>query len=89
MKTIDRIRIAYKKLKATVFFDKTQLPLRDQLVLYEDRIEEKLSKLEQALVFGVDWDETEKDILNSIGVLVYPKKLKSVDDDMAIFNTKL
>lgn len=87
MKTIDRIRIAYKKLKATVFFDKTQLPLRDQLVLYEDRIEEKLSKLEQALVFGVDWDETEKDILNSIGVLVYPKKLKSVDDDMAIFNS--
>ena len=70
-----------------MFFDKTQLPLRDQLVLYEDHIEEKLSKLEQALVFGVDWDETEKDILNSIGVLVYPKKLRSVDDDMAIFNS--
>lgn len=41
MKNIDRLRIAYKKLKATAFFDKTQLPLRDQIVLYEDQIEEK------------------------------------------------
>lgn len=43
MNNIDRLRIAYKKLKGTVFFDKTQLPLRDQLVLYEENIEEKLS----------------------------------------------
>ena len=87
MKNIDRLRIAYKKLKATVFFDKTQLPLRDQLVLYEENIEEKLSSLEQALFLGIDWDETEKKILDSVGVLVYPKKLKPVDEDMAIFNS--
>lgn len=87
MKNIDRLRIAYKKLKATVFFDKTQLPLRDQLVLYEENIEEKLSSLEQALFLGIDWDETEKEILDSVGVLVYPKRLKPVDEDMAIFNS--
>lgn len=87
MRNIDRLRIAYKKLKATVFFDKTQLPLRDQLVLYEDNIEEKLSALEQALFHGVGWDEAEKTILDSIGVLIYPKRLKTVDDDMAIFNS--
>lgn len=87
MKNIDRLRIAYKKLKATVFFDKTQLPLRDQLVLYEENIEEKQSSLEQALFLGIDWDETEKKILDSVGVLVYPKKLKPVDEDMAIFNS--
>lgn len=70
-----------------MFFDKTQLPLRDPHVLYEDQIEKKLSKLKEALFLGVDWEETEKGILDSIGVLVYPKKLKSVDDDMAIFNS--
>ena len=83
----DRLRIAYKKLKAAVFFDKTQLPLRDQLVLFEDRIEKKLAGLESALFDGVDWEKTEKEILDSIGVLVYPKKLIPVDDDMAIFNS--
>lgn len=31
----DRVKIAHKKLKASIYFDKTQLPLRDQLVTYE------------------------------------------------------
>ena len=29
------VRIAYKKLKANLYFDKTQLPRRDRLVLFE------------------------------------------------------
>ena len=35
LKFSERVKIAYKKLKASVYFDKTQLPLRDQLVTYE------------------------------------------------------
>jgi hypothetical protein len=38
MEHIEKLRIAYKKLKSSVFFDKTTLPLRDQLVLYEGQI---------------------------------------------------
>ena len=33
----ERVKIAYKKLKASVYFDKTQLPLRDQLIVYESQ----------------------------------------------------
>lgn len=50
-------------------------------------MKKKLSKLEQAFFYGYDWDETVKEILDSVGVLVYPKKLKPVDEDMAIFNS--
>lgn len=88
MKDIERLRIAFKKLKAATFFDKTQLPMRDSLVLYEDdMIDEKLFNLEQALFQGEQWEETEELILDSIGVLIYPKSMKSVDDQTAIFNS--
>ena len=60
MKDIERLRIAFKKLKAATFFDKTQLPMRDSLVLYEDdMIDDKLFNLEQALFQGEQWEETE------------------------------
>lgn len=35
MQTIDLVRIAFRKLKAHVFFDKTTLPLRDKIVEFE------------------------------------------------------
>ena len=88
MKDIERLRIAFKKLKATIFFDKTQLPMRDSLVLYENEmIDDKLFSLEQALFHGIKWEETEQEILDSIGVLIYPKSMKAVDDQTAIFNS--
>lgn len=88
MKDIERLRIAFKKLKATIFFDKTQLPMRDSLVLYENEmIDDKLFGLEQALFHGIKWEETEQEILDSIGVLIYPKSMKAVDDQTAIFNS--
>ena len=83
----EKLRIAYKKLKSNVFYDKYLLPLRDQLVLYESQIESKLAELESALFYGAGWEEKEKQILESIDVLVYPKKLKPVDEDLAIFNS--
>lgn len=87
MDHIEKLRIAYKKLKSSVFFDKTLLPLRDQLVLCEDRLENQLTELELALFRGEGWEETERRILESIEVLIYPKKLTPVEEDLAIFNS--
>ena len=65
---------AYKKLKSSVFFDKTQLILRDKIVEYEVSSEfdsqfEKLSKRMES----EDWE----DIINSIGFISYPKSIKN------------
>ena len=91
MKTVDdleRVKIAYKKFKASLYFDKTQLPLRDRVVLFEqDGIEEKLRELCGALMDGTNWENYEQRILDQIGVLLYPKSLKSIADDTAIFNS--
>lgn len=88
MRNSDRIRIAYKKWKAALFFDKTQMPLRDRAVIFEgDRIEEKLNKIEAALFNGDGWEEMKDQILDSVGVLVYPKKLKNIKQDTVIFNS--
>ena len=49
MDDLERLKIAYKKLKSNVFFDKTQLPLRDRLVQDEAKIEKLLSELNASL----------------------------------------
>ena len=87
MDDLERLRIAYKKLKATVFFDKTQLPLRDRLVQDEAEIDSLLLQLKAALFDNRQWEETEETILNTIGVLLYPKSLIPVDDRTAVFNS--
>lgn len=87
MEFIDRVRIAYKKLKATTFFDKTLLPLRDDIVSFEETVEDELFRMANALLCGEDWDGYQKDILDAIDVLVYPKKLVSIKEDTAIFNS--
>lgn len=87
MENLERVKIAYKKFKANLYFDKAQLPLRDRVVLFEqDGIEEKLQELCRALMSGADWEQYEERILSQIGVLLYPKKLKSQSDDTVIFN---
>ncbi len=87
MQNLDRIRIAYKKLKANIYHDKTQLPLRDRVVLFEkEGIEEKLGELKKALIDGEKWEDYQKDILDQIGILLYPKSLNPIADDTAIFN---
>jgi len=44
MITLDDMNIAYKKLKANVYYDKTQLVLRNSIVEYESRYK-NLNKL--------------------------------------------
>lgn len=63
---------AYKKLKSSVFFDKTQLILRDKIVEYEVSSEfdpqfEKLSKRIESEDLG--------DIIDSIGFISCPKSI--------------
>lgn len=72
------VQAAFKKLKSSVFFDKTQLVLRDKIVKYESEgnIEDKLSKLAQR----IDSGETEfEDLICSINVLAFPKTVSDND----------
>ena len=77
---LELIKQSFKKLKSSVFFDKTQLVLRDKLVAYETSpdFENNLSELAtKILSLNLDWDE----IINSINVLTFPKKINRGDND--------
>lgn len=93
LKTIDWVQRAYKKLKHSVYFDKTQLPLVDEIVKYETTgeksIDEQLADLADILESNdkSKWDDLVSDIIEKMGILVYPKKLKSWSDSHVIFNT--
>jgi hypothetical protein len=87
----EQIRIAYKKLKASVYFDKTLLPLRDRIVAFEGPdASTKLSDL-YANLKSEDckkWEIYKANILNKIDVLVFPKKLMDwSEENQIIFNT--
>ncbi|WP_446787740.1 hypothetical protein, partial [Macellibacteroides fermentans] len=78
------IDLAYKKLKSSVYFDKTLLPLRDELVNYEgsNDVNLKLDELYSNLCQenGQAWEAYETTILTVISTYIYPKKLiKSVN----------
>lgn len=89
MPLVERVRICYKKLKASVYFDKTLLPLRDNIVTFESAdIEEKLEKLAEYLESDDDqaWQLYSKAIINAINAWVYPKKLNDPSSTKIIFN---
>ena len=45
------IKIAYKKLKANIYFDKTQLPLRNKIVDFElNDFEKNIKEMNDALL---------------------------------------
>ena len=87
------VSIAYKKLKASVYFDKTLLPLQGKIVKFEDKnIGKKLKKLTEKLDGGDKaWDEYAQRILKEIDVLVYPKKLynSKEDDEQKKYKSKI
>lgn len=67
--TIEWVRKAYKKLKGSVYFDKTQLPLLHDIVCFEGNgIENELAKLVGALDSSEDdaWDDFSEDICSKI-----------------------
>lgn len=85
----ERIEIAYKKLKASVYFDKTQLPLRDRITTYEDNtIKDKLEHMATILSAPEDeWEAYKTGIICSVAAFVFPKTLAPIPQDMVIFNS--
>ena len=77
----DLFRKAYKKLKSTAYYDKTNLHLRDRIAEAENTlnitIEERLKDLQQAFVASdsTKWERKKEDILKSISCRLLPKRL--------------
>ena len=89
LKFSERVKIAYKKLKASVYFDKTQLPLRDQLVTYErEEIESQLNTLVEKITGSEsDWSAFVDEILSAVSAFVFPKALEPIPENMVILNS--
>ncbi|WP_010249290.1 reverse transcriptase domain-containing protein [Acetivibrio cellulolyticus] len=82
---------AYKKLKASIYFDKTQLVLRNRIVMYEgddcEKFKEKLHRLAVKLTASEsEWTEFENELLKTIEVLAFPKKVKDDSNENLIRN---
>jgi hypothetical protein len=96
MSTIERVKIAFRKLKASVYFDKTTLPLRDKVVEFEasDDFRSKLEAIATAYdnaTLGAD-SALVSEILVSILAMPFPKKMrasgKSDDSVISVGNPK-
>ena len=87
MKTKSWVELAYKKLKGSVYFDKTQLPLVDQIVEFEaDDVERQLHALSKMLDGPSDsWENYASEITKKANCLIYPKSLYSPKSKNIIF----
>lgn len=94
MQLLEITKKAYKKLKASVYFDKTQLSLRNKIVEYEcsddnhDSIDEKLENITYMLETSdeITWRDYSENLLNSIQALTLPKKIVEREDKSLIIN---
>lgn len=67
---------SYRKLKGSVYLDKTIPYLRAEIAEYEaNRFEERLEYLFHAINHGTNWDEVERKILSSVSAYTFPKKI--------------
>lgn len=74
--TKDLLQKAYKKLKCSVYYDKTQVLTRGKLVEFESEdVESILEELWQAFGDQEAWQKLEEEILGTIQYWVFPKKL--------------
>lgn len=80
---------AYKKLKSSVYFDKTQLILRNAIVEFEKNHKNNIDKYLHSIFDDLNDDKRflklQKKILRSISVSSFPKKL-STNDSSVISN---
>lgn len=65
------VQKAFKKLKSNIYYDKTNLPLRDKIVSFEcdygENLDKYLDEIYDALQKGGEkWEKLSKDILSSI-----------------------
>ncbi len=78
------VQKAFKKLKSNIYYDKTNLPLRDKIVSFEcdygENLDKYLDKIYNALQKGGEkWENLSEDILSSIKCTILPKALKNND----------
>ena len=82
----DWIRKAYKKFKSTTYFDRTNAPVREQIIHFESSPdwrtisdpEECFQKMAKALLSAdeSEWKRYQDNIVQKIQAFCYPKKLK-------------
>ena len=85
-KTLEK---AYKKLKSSVYFDKTQLILRNAVVEFEseqENIDNYLLEMYDKITDSEKFSKLKDEIINSISVVSFPKKLEN-DDCSIIMNS--
>lgn len=82
------IEIAYKKLKASAYYDKTQGQLRDAIVHFEstDSFKQFPDDIMKAMTTEKTWRAYTKPILDSICFLMVPKKISARNDDGLVIN---
>ena len=84
-------KIAYKKLKSSLYYDKTQTILRDKLVSFEaenKNIDAYLEKLTDTFLDEETRKEMFEEILSSISYYVFPKKVVQEKTDIIKNYTK-
>ena len=87
------LKISYKKLKSYIYYDKTQLLMRDKIVYWEshNNVDQVLASLANAICEGKYKDVFDR-IISSITYAAFPKKLlvsAENNDDTATFVTNL
>lgn len=77
---------AYKKLKSSVYFDKTQLVLRNKVVEFEnsENFEKSIKDMYESFRDEKKFNTLCNEILSSITILSFPKKLKDNKSDIII-----
>ena len=80
---ISFVKQAFSKLKASLYYEKNNLHLRQQMVDFcSEGIGQKLDNLSNRLLNGDSFD----DELNKIGLFLLPKKIKSTQSDPNILS---
>ena len=85
------LKRAFKKLKSSLYFDKTQLINRDKIVAYEcdEKFSQRFSEIASLLNDDDEtWENYRNTLLNSIQVLSFPKSLNKskIKNEEVIFN---
>lgn len=74
---------AYRKLKGSVYLDKTVPFLRMRIVDFErGEVEKKIENIYEALHDDVKWERLKTNILETIKVLTFPKKIEVKSDNV-------
>lgn len=85
MEIKELFKIAYKKLKSSLYYDKTQSILRDEIVVFESEhanIEEYLESIAEDFVNVETREKMIENILSKISYNAFPKKLESDNSEM-------